>query len=46
MQQIRPVMENYSRSEQISEIFFTDRPLPRTATGKLKRYEISRLVGE
>ena len=28
--------------QQLSEILFTDQPLPRTATGKVKRWEISR----
>lgn len=37
---IRPVMEKLPRGQQITDIIFTEGPLPRTATGKLKRWEI------
>lgn len=39
-------MKNFSRTEQIKDIIFTDRPLPRTATGKVKRWEIQKTEEE
>lgn len=38
---IRPVMAELPRGQQISAVLFTDRPLPRTATGKVKRWELA-----
>ena len=40
LKNIRPVMEKLPRGQQITDIIFTEGPLPRTATGKLKRWEI------
>ncbi len=37
---IRPVLEERPRGQQISRIRFQTAPLPRTQTGKLKRWEI------
>ena len=42
-EELRGVMSGLPRGQQLSEILFTDQPLPRTATGKVKRWEISRL---
>lgn len=43
---LRPVLERRPRGQQISRILFTSKLLPRTATGKLKRWEIQRKVEE
>ena len=40
LKKIRPVMEKLPRGQQITDIIVTEGPLPRTATGKLKRWEI------
>ena len=42
---LRPLMEKYPRSEQISRVFVRGRNLPRTKTGKIKRYEVESLFG-
>ncbi len=39
-QALRAVMENLPRAQQISKVVTVDYPLPRTATGKVKRWEI------
>lgn len=41
---LSPLMKTLPRGQQITEIVFTDGPLPRTATGKIKRYELNALV--
>ena len=41
---IRPLMDARPRGEQIGQIVFVDTPLPRTATGKLRRWELDRLL--
>ena len=38
--QLHEVMAKLPRGQQISGISFTDKPLPRTATGKIKRWEL------
>ena len=42
---LRPLMEQLPRGQQIGHIYFTDQPMPRTATGKIKRWEIRREEG-
>ena len=42
---LRPLMEKYPRSEQISRVFVRGKNLPRTKTGKIKRYEVEALFG-
>ena len=42
LETIRPVMAELPRGQQISAVLFTSRPLPRTATGKVKRWELAR----
>ena len=37
---LRGVMAELPRGQQLSDILFTDHPLPRTATGKVKRWEL------
>ena len=39
-------MKSMPRGQQITDVFFTDAPLPRTATGKIKRYELPQLIAE
>ena len=39
-QALAPVMKQYPRSQQLKEILFTDGEIPRTATGKVKRWEL------
>ncbi|MBO4872812.1 MAG: hypothetical protein J5496_05315, partial [Lachnospiraceae bacterium] len=40
LEKIRPVMEERPRGQQIGRVKFEAAPLPRTQTGKLKRWEI------
>lgn len=42
LEKIRPVTEQYPRGQQVQKIVTVSKPLPRTATGKLKRYEIAK----
>ena len=37
---LRPLMETQPRGRQLSEIILSSSPLPRTATGKIKRWEL------
>ena len=37
---LRKIMAGLPRGQQLSSVLFTDRPLPRTATGKVKRWEL------
>ena len=43
---LTPLMRSMPRGQQITDVFFTDVPLPRTATGKIKRYELPQLIAE
>ena len=38
-------MRTLPRGQQIAEIIVTADPLPRTATGKIKRWELQQKVG-
>ena len=38
--QLRPLMAQQPRGRQIVSVYVTERPLPRTATGKIKRWEL------
>lgn len=38
---IRPVIDEYPRGQQITEIILRSAPIPRTATGKIQRYRIN-----
>ena len=42
---LRPVMEGRPRGQQLAEILIVDEPLPRTATGKIKRWELQQKAG-
>ena len=37
---LRPLMASQPRGRQLSEVIVTEAPLPRTATGKIKRWEL------
>ena len=39
---LRPLMAEKPRGQQLSGVIVTDRPLPRTATGKIKRWELQK----
>ena len=43
---LRPVLEKRPRGQQLSAVLFVDDPLPRTATGKIKRWELQQKVSE
>ena len=40
LESLRPVMAARSRGQQLARVIVTDAPLPRTATGKIKRWEL------
>ena len=44
-QKLRPMMEQLPRGQQLTDIIFTEGPLPRTASGKIKRWELQQKVG-
>ncbi len=44
-QRLRPVMAGLPRGQQLAEILLTPDPLPRTATGKIKRWELQQKAG-
>ena len=39
-EKLRPLMAERPRGQQLARILITDAPLPRTATGKIKRWEL------
>ena len=39
-QRLRPLMAQQPRGRQLAGVYVTDSPLPRTATGKIKRWEL------
>ncbi len=39
-QKLRPLMASQPRGRQITSVYVLDHPLPRTATGKIKRWEL------
>ncbi len=44
-EKLKPVMAQLPRGQQLSGILITDEALPRTATGKIKRWELQQKVG-
>ena len=42
---LKPLMAQLSRGQQLAGIYITDEPLPRTATGKIKRWELQQKAG-
>jgi len=45
-EKLRPLMARFPRGRQLAGIKLISAPLPRTATGKLKRWELDRLLHE
>ena len=45
-QKLSEIMKTFPRAQQITDIIVTDTPLPRTATGKIKRWEIQKTEEE
>ncbi|MBR0207760.1 MAG: acyl--CoA ligase [Oscillospiraceae bacterium] len=43
-EKLRDLMRTLPRGQQITDILITDEPLPRTATGKIKRWELQQKV--
>ncbi len=46
LEKLNEEMKKHPRSHQLSQVIFTDKPLPRTATGKIKRWEIQKTEEE
>ena len=44
-EKLKPVMAQLPRGQQLGGILITDEALPRTATGKIKRWELQQKVG-
>lgn len=42
---LKPLMHDRPRGQQLSGVVFMDEPLPKTATGKIKRWELQQKVG-
>ncbi len=45
-EKLKPVMDERPRGQQIAEYIFTDKPLPRTRTGKIQRWEVQKEAGK
>ncbi len=43
---LMPLMAELPRGQQLRDILITDEPLPRTATGKIKRWELQQKAGK
>ncbi|MBR1456757.1 MAG: long-chain fatty acid--CoA ligase, partial [Oscillospiraceae bacterium] len=43
---LRPVLEKRPRGQQLAGVIFVQEPLPRTATGKIKRWEVQQKVSD
>jgi long-subunit acyl-CoA synthetase (AMP-forming) len=43
-EKLRDLMRTLPRGQQITDVLMTDEPLPRTATGKIKRWELQQKV--
>lgn len=46
LEKLRPITQNRPRGQQITRVIFQNQPLPRTATGKIKRWEIQQRIGK
>ena len=44
-EKLRPLMARLPRGQQLAAILITADPLPRTATGKIKRWEVQQKAG-
>ena len=45
LEKLRPLMAELPRGQQLRDILITNEALPRTATGKIKRWELQQKVG-
>lgn len=45
-EKLRPLMRHLPRGQQLAGIVIIDQPLPRTATGKIRRWELQQKVSE
>ena len=45
LEKLKPLMAELPRGQQLRDILITGEPLPRTATGKIKRWELQQKVG-
>lgn len=46
VEKLNQLMKKSPRAHRITDVIFTDKPLPRTATGKIKRWEIQKTEEE
>ena len=46
LKKLLPLMEEFPRGQQITDVVVTAEPLPRTASGKIKRWEIQQKVSK
>ena len=44
LERLKPIMHDRPRGQQLTGVLFTDEPLPKTATGKIKRWELQQKV--
>ena len=44
LEAIRPILRDLPRGQQITDVIVTAQPLPRTATGKLRRWELDAIL--
>ena len=42
--QLKSLMQQYPRGQQLRDMIFLSKPLPRTATGKVRRWELSQIL--
>ena len=45
LQKLRYLMQDLPRGQQLTDVIVTQEPLPRTASGKIKRWELQQKVG-
>ncbi len=45
LRKVRPLMETLPRGQQLRDVILTTDPLPRTANGKIKRWELQQKAG-
>ncbi len=45
LEKLKPLMAELPRGQQLRDVLITGEPLPRTATGKIKRWELQQKVG-
>ena len=45
LEKIAPAMKKYSRGRQIADVLFIEHKLPRTASGKIRRWQLQKEIG-